>query len=79
MQKRSSIKKINEDLNNIAFSIVNQATNEQVKNPAAVALGKLGGLKGGKARAIKLSAEKRSEIARNAAKIRWQASKFKKE
>lgn len=41
------------------------------KNPAAVALGKLGGLKGGKARAAKLTAEKRSEIAKIAADARW--------
>jgi len=41
------------------------------KNPAAVALGRLGGLKGGKARAESLSKEKRSEIARNAAAKRW--------
>ena len=41
------------------------------KNPAAVALGRLGGLKGGKARAASLSKEKRSEIARNAAAKRW--------
>lgn len=41
------------------------------KNPAAVALGKLGGLKGGKARAKKLSPERRSEIAKKAADIRW--------
>ena len=41
------------------------------KNPAAVALGRLGGLKGGKARAEKLSAMKRNEIAKNAAKTRW--------
>lgn len=41
------------------------------KNPAAVALGRLGGLKGGKARAAKLSVKKRSEIAKNAAKSRW--------
>jgi hypothetical protein len=41
------------------------------KNPAAVALGKLGGLKGGKARAEKLSARKRAEIARKAAVARW--------
>ena len=43
------------------------------KNPAAVALGRLGGLKGGKARAKKLSSKKRTEIARNAAKIRWKS------
>ena len=41
------------------------------KNPAAVALGKLGGLKGGKARAEKLTKEQRVEIARKAAKARW--------
>jgi hypothetical protein len=42
-----------------------------VKNPAAVALGKLGGAKGGKARAAKLSPELRSDIARKAAAARW--------
>jgi hypothetical protein len=41
------------------------------KNPAAVALGRLGGQKGGRARAMKLSAEKRSAIARTAARARW--------
>ena len=41
------------------------------KNPAAVALGRLGGLKGGKARAEKLSATKRKTIAIKAAKARW--------
>jgi len=41
------------------------------KNPAAVMLGRKGGLKGGRARAEKLSAEERSEIARNAAIARW--------
>ena len=41
------------------------------KNPAAVALGRLGGAKGGKARAAKLSAKRRSEIAKKAAAARW--------
>jgi len=41
------------------------------KNPAAVALGRLGGMKGGKARAAKLSAEERKAIARKAAQTRW--------
>lgn len=41
------------------------------KNEAAVALGRLGGLKGGKARAESLTAEKRTEIAKKAAKARW--------
>jgi len=43
------------------------------KNPAAVALGRLGGLKGGPARAKKLTAAQRSEIARKAARARWGA------
>jgi len=41
------------------------------KNPAAVALGKLGGKKGGPARAAKLTAKRRQEIARKAARARW--------
>jgi hypothetical protein len=42
------------------------------KNPAAVALGRLGGAKGGKVRAARLSAEERKASARIAAKARWQ-------
>jgi hypothetical protein len=41
------------------------------RNPAAVALGKLGASKGGKARAKKLSAKQRSDIAKKAAQARW--------
>jgi len=48
-----------------------EATEKPEKNPAAVALGRLGGLKGGKARAQKLTPEERSEIARRAAQARW--------
>lgn len=44
---------------------------EPLKNPAAVELGRRGGLKGGRARALSLSAERRSEVARDAAKARW--------
>jgi hypothetical protein len=44
---------------------------EDDKNPAAVELGRKGGLKGGKARAQKLSPEQRSEIARKSAQARW--------
>ena len=44
------------------------------KNPAAVALGKLGGAKGGRARADKLTAEQRTDIARTAASARWKKS-----
>jgi hypothetical protein len=45
------------------------------KNAAAVALGRLGGLKGGKARAKKLTAEERRESARTAAMARWACKK----
>jgi len=45
---------------------------DEGKNPHAVALGRLGGLKGGKARANKLTKEQRSEIAKKAAKARWE-------
>jgi hypothetical protein len=50
-------------------------TTSKKKNPAAVALGRLGGLKGGKARMAKLSAKRRSEIARNAVLARWNKRK----
>ena len=66
-----------------ARHVVEQAIGEQMdgtpledpnagKNPAAVALGKLGGAKGGKARAEKLSPAKRKAIAKKAAHSRWQ-------
>jgi hypothetical protein len=65
-----------------AFRVVQEATKEPEpeqpqpmttdgKNPAAVALGRLGGLKGGKARASKMTPEQRKEIAQKAAKARW--------
>ena len=76
MPKRSS-----KDLNQTAFSIVQQSTGQAApvpaKNPAAVALGRLGGLKGGKARAAKLSSKKLKEIARSGAKARWLKLKTK--
>jgi hypothetical protein len=71
-------KKRPKDFNQRAKLIVDIATGEiteknpdEGKNPAAVALGRLGGLKGGKARAAKLTPERRKEIAANAAKKRW--------
>ena len=77
MPKRSSKKK-SRDINVLASQIIEEATGEatskpedSTKNPAAVALGRLGGLKGGKARAKKLSPEQRREIARKAARMRW--------
>ena len=44
---------------------------ERTKNPHAAALGRLGGVRGGKARAKALSPKRRKEIARNAALARW--------
>ena len=75
MPKRSRIQP-KKDLNTRAFDILQQVSNEKSKedpskNPAAVALGRLGGLKGGKARAEKLSKNERRIIAINAAKVRW--------
>lgn len=66
------------DANQLAKSIVDQATGQndepisqdQAKSIAAQ-LGRLGGLKGGKARAAALSSKRRSEIARKAAQARW--------
>jgi hypothetical protein len=49
------------------------------KNPHAVALGKMGGAKGGKVRAEKLSPERRREIAQKAVLSRWAKQKKKKE
>ncbi len=67
------------DLNQLAYAIVQAATDENPveepetgKNPAAVALGRLGGKKGGKVRAERLTPEQRSEIAKKAAKARWE-------
>jgi hypothetical protein len=59
------------DINQLAKSVVDAATAPHDKNPAAVALGRLGGLKGGKARAEKLTPERKKEIAQKAAKTRW--------
>jgi hypothetical protein len=47
----------------------------KLKNPAAVALGKLGGSKGGKIRAARLSTERKREIAQQAARARWAKEK----
>ncbi len=78
MPKRSS--KAPVDLNKLASFILDQATDEEKKNPeeefdgknpAAVVLGRLGGKKGGVARAKKLSKKRRIEIAKKAAKARW--------
>jgi hypothetical protein len=61
------------DLNRMAHRIVQQATEAESEEPATSTSvnGRSGGLKGGKARAQKLSPEQRSEIARKAAEARW--------
>jgi len=78
MHNRSSKPKRPRDPSQLAKLIVDIATEEVEeenqdigKDPAAVSLGRKGGLKGGKARAKKLSAKRRSEIAKKAAKARW--------
>ena len=63
-----------------ALRVVEQATGEKLhptrhKNPHAVALGRIGGLKGGPARASKLTGAKRKAIASKAAKARWKKTK----
>lgn len=52
-------------------NVVEFPASARIKNPAAVALGKLGAAKGGRARAAKLSQEERTSIAQRAAKARW--------
>lgn len=85
MQKRSRKKKV--DLNELAALITDQATTAQPpeeptpidpdKNPAAVALGKLGGPKGGKNRWKGVSKAKRTAIAKKAARARWKGNRKK--
>ncbi|MBA7482339.1 hypothetical protein ES707_17825 [subsurface metagenome] len=81
MEKR---RKKEHDFSVTAFRVVQEATEQiepEPQEPAqkkvfdAKALGRLGGLKGGKARAEKLTSEQRSEIAKKAAKARWVSSK----
>ena len=72
MPKRSS-----KDINETAFAVVQQSVSttevKPAKNPAAVALGRLGGVKGGRARAAKLSGKERAAIAKVAAAAKWNA------
>ena len=70
------------DVNELAKSVVDQATSEDTSDDdvdpiksAARALGRLGGLKGGPARKKALSAKRRSEIAKKAAQARWDKAK----
>lgn len=85
MPNRSSKKKSDpKDVNELAFSIVDDLTSERPaeeepaepeKDPAAVALGRKGGLKGGNARAAKLTKKKLSEIGKKGAAARWKTKK----
>ena len=82
MEDKIKRKKKESDFAINAFRVVQEATGEKEpetvkplsvegKNPNAVALGRLGGLKGGKARANKMTPEQRKEIAKMAASVRW--------
>lgn len=79
MPERSRNRKL--DLNQLAKRLVDESTGDApkdpgpAKDPAAVALGRRGGLKGGRARADKLTPEQRSEIAKKAAAARWNQGK----
>ena len=66
MPKRSSI-----NAQFISAQVAQEAEAQPEKNPAAVALGRMGGLKGGKARAASLTPKRRKAIAKKAAKARW--------
>jgi len=83
MEKKQRKQKRDYDFAVNAFRVVQEATGQtpeqperkalsyEGKNPAAVELGRLGGLKGGKARTEKLSPERRKQIAQKAAQARW--------
>ena len=87
MPKQSSKRKPDPDANQTAFAAVQRVIEQtegqpapaatpakpKKKNPAAVTLGRLGGLKGGKARAESLSKRRRVEIAKKAAASRWRS------
>jgi hypothetical protein len=61
------------DLNQMAYRVVQHATEPREDETPAQASGRKGGLKGGKARAAKMTPEQRSEVARKAALARWRA------
>lgn len=74
-KKSAKVLKIGErDENQMARSVmsrIEELSGEREKDPAAVALGRKGGKKGGKARMDKLTAEERQELAKKAARARW--------
>jgi hypothetical protein len=79
MAKSPKKPKLRQDVNQLAHRIVTEATGaaskttdpEAAKDPAAVALGRKGGLKGGKARAAKMTKKQRAASAKKAAAARW--------
>jgi hypothetical protein len=75
MQRRSSKSDVAQNALRVVEISTGAPLKPRAKNPAAVALGKLGGRKGGAARAAKLTQEQRREIAQKAAKARWARAK----
>ena len=76
MPKRSSTEPATPDPNESAFAVIEaviKQTEGTDKDPIAVALGRRGGLKGGRARAKKLTPARRREIAKKAAAARWKS------
>lgn len=71
MPKRSSMQDIDLQASEVLAAVAEEAVRQPLKNPAAVALGRMGGLKGGRARAYALTAEQRVEIAKKGALARW--------
>ena len=71
MPKRSSKAAVKQLAKSVLEQVSREAETQPGKNPAAVALGRMGGLKGGRARAESLSAKERRSIAQKAAKARW--------
>ena len=77
--RKESPHKLRPDAAEIAYRVMLEATGQapkmvpgdEAKNPEAVERGRKGGKKGGKKRASKMSAARRSEVARNAAQARW--------
>jgi hypothetical protein len=75
MRKRSSKKDVAQNARRVVEIATGEPLTEARKNPAAVALGRLGGKKGGRARADRLDPERRHQIASAAARARWKKEK----
>lgn len=74
MKKRSKATDVNEIAHSMMQAIADTGELPQTadgKNPLAVLMGRMGGLKGGKARAAKMTAAQRSDSAKKAAQARW--------